>query len=195
MPRAHKKAEERRDRSSRLGTCRAGCSACGRTDRQTDSRMRTECNASFGSAAKCCNHGCERQRPRLQRGWVRLAASLTSPTALLWQVGDLEAPRDTHVQPPDWAALPPLGLHCPGNTRYLFGTREERKSRGGGGWQRWGQPDTPQALRSRWRPGVQVSGRAVGWGGTPGGHWDPTTLVFQGDCPSDPSHKANPVLP
>lgn len=24
---------------------------------------------------------------------------------------------------------------------------------------------------------------------------DPTAPVFQGDCPSDPSHKTNPVLP
>lgn len=60
------------------------------------------------------------------------------------QVGDLEAPRDNHLEPPDWAGLGsvqgwagqhflPSARHCPGNTRHLFGTREERKSRGGGG--------------------------------------------------------------
>lgn len=60
--------------------------------------------------------------------------------------------------------------------------------------ERWGQPHIPQALRNCWRRLVQASGRAVGWGEAPSGHWDPTALVFQGDCPSDPSHKTNPVL-
>lgn len=40
---------------------------------------------------------------------------------------------------------------------------------------------------------LEASSAGVWQGGGVG--YDPTALVFQGDCPSYPSHKTNPVLP